>query len=271
MNLPRMLTTLAVAVPLALAGCGDDSDSGGGGGEDGKALYSDAVTKLDNLKSGKLDANIDTILRANDQKLTVNEKATFAEGGGTKLPQFEIDIHVEDPKGQPQDTSAINDGKDFYVKQQGASEFESQGASALDAVTKTYDKEQTALGTGRIPLLSLTPSDWAKDPKVDGTEEIGGESLKKIVADLDVPKFLKDLETGKNSDVGMGVTLTQDARQLLEPDADVKTADLVALVDDKGYLRSLTAKVDGDVGGGVNVDFDLKMSGLDEPQEIAAP
>ncbi|HEX8121854.1 MAG TPA: hypothetical protein VF549_11375 [Solirubrobacteraceae bacterium] len=271
MNVTRMLTTLAVALPLALAGCGDDSDSGGGGGQDGKALYSGAVNKLDTLKSGKLDANLVTVLRANDQKLTVSEKAAFAEAGGTKLPQFDIDIHVEDPNGKPQDTSAINDGKDFYVKQQGASEFEAQGAQALDAVTSTYKREQTALGSGRVPLLSLTPGDWAKSPKVDGTETVGGDELKKITADLDVPKFLKDLETGKESDVGLGVTLTQDARKLLEPGADVKTATLVALVDDDGRLRRLTAKVDGNVGGGVNVDFDLQMSELDAPQEIAAP
>ena len=38
-----------------------------------------------------------------------------------------------------------------------------------------------------------------------------------------------------------------------------------------GLLRRLTAKVDGNVGGGVQVDFDVQLDELGEPQEITAP
>ena len=88
---------------------------------------------------------------------------------------------------------------------------------------------------------------------------------------FDVPAFLKDLETGKNNDIGMGVTLTQGARKLLEPDAKFDTKKLVALVDGDGYIRRLTANVDSPEAGGVTVDFDVTMEGLDEAQEISAP
>ena len=276
MNAPRLLTTLALLLLLALTGCGGDdsksSGSGDGGSDDAQALYDGAVKKLDSLKSGKVDAQLDTVLRlGGEQKLHVGEKATFADGGGTDLPKFDIAIHVEQSDGQPQDTSAINDGKDFYVKQQGATKYEAQGANALDALKSTYDREQTELGEGRLPLLSLTPGDWAKSPKVEGTEQLDGEDVKRIVADVDVPKFLRDLETGKNNDIGMGVTLTKGARDLLKPDADIKSQKLVALVDDDGRLRRLTASVDGNAGGGVKVDLDVQMTELDEPQEISAP
>lgn len=70
----------------------------------------------------------------------------------------------------------------------------------------------------------------------------------------------------------MGVSLTKDARKLLEPGADVDKAELVALVgEEDGKLRRLTVSVDGNVGGGVKVDFDVQLSELDEPQEISAP
>ncbi len=124
------------------------------------------------------------------------------------------------------------------MRPNGSDKFQSQGKQALDTLTQTYEREQGKLEAGRIPLLSLTPADWAKSPKIDGTTDFGGEKVQRIVADVDVPPFLKDLETGKNSDIGM---------------------------------RRLTASVDGNVGGGVEVDFDVKMSELDEPQEITAP
>ena len=276
MHLPSRLATPALVLLLGFAGCGGDDGGGsssGGEKEDGGAVYAKAVKELDTIKSGKLDARLETILRLGGEKrLFVSEKAAFTDGGGTTLPKFDLQIAVEQPDSPKQETRAINTGEDFLAQQQGQSEFQSQGAEAVKALESTYEQEQTKLGEGRIPLLALTPSDWAKSPKVEGTEDFEGESVQRVVADLDVPKFLRDLETGKESSIGMGVTLTQNARDLLKPDAKVSTADLVALVgEEDGRLRRLTARVDGEAGGGVKVDFDVRMSGLDEPQAIEAP
>ena len=279
MTASRLLTSLLLVLLLALAGCGgDDGDSGGGsesggGGDDPAAVYADAVRKLDTLESGRLDAKLDTLLRlGGDQTINVAEKGTFDEGGGTKLPKFDIAIDVEQTGGEPQSTSAIHTGDEFYVRAQGSERYEAQGAKAAEELAKTYEREQGALEEGRIPLLSLTPADWAKSPKLEGTESADGVTVQRVVADLDVPAFLKDLETGKNSDIGMGVTLTENARELLEPGADVESAELVALIgEEDGQLRRLTANVDGKVAGGVKVDFDVQLTGLGEPQEISAP
>ena len=275
MTARRLLPTLLLVLLLTVAGCGgDDSESGSesGSGDDPTKLYADAVRELDSLKSGAIDAQLDTLLRLNDQTINVSEKGVFADGGGTTLPKFDIEIDVEQTGGEPQSTSAVHTGDDFYVRANGEQKYEAQGAEAAEALSSTYEREQGELGAGRIPLLSLTPSDWAKSPKLEGTETFDGVSVQRVVADVDVPAFLKDLETGKESDIGMGVTLTEDARELLEPGADVKAARLVALIgEEDGRLRRLTANVDGDVGGGVKVDFDVQLTGLDEPQEISAP
>ena len=279
MTARRLLPTFLLVLLLALAGCGgDDSDSdsgsgGDGGGEDATAVYDKAISGLDDVKSGKLDARVDTVLELGSrQEINVSEKATFSDGGGTTLPKFDVQINVEQTGGQPQETSAIYTGDDFFVKQQGATEYQAQGPKAAESVADTYTREQGELGEGRLPLLSLTPSDWAKSPKIEGTEDVGGVKVQRIVAELDVPAFLKDLETGKNSDIGMGVSLTKNARELMEPDADVDKKELVALVgEEDGKLYRLTAGVDGNVAGGVKVDFNVDLTGLDEPQEITAP
>ena len=278
MTARRLLPTLVLVLLVALAGCGgddSDSDSGsgsGGGGDDAAAVYDKAVNGLDTLKSGKLDARVDTVLELGGrQEINVAEKATFAEAGGTKLPKFDVVINVEQTGGEAQETSAVHTGDDFFVKQQGATEYQAQGPNAAESIVRTYKREQEALGTGRLPLLSLTPGDWAKSPKIEGTEDLGGVKVQRIVAELDVPAFLKDLETGKNSDIGMGVSLTKNARELMEPGADVSKKELVALVGEDGKLRRLTAGVDGKVAGGVKVDFDVQLTELDELQEITPP
>jgi hypothetical protein len=280
MSISRLLTILSLGLLLALAGCGGDDDSGGGGDAGGggaesdpSAAYAQAVEGLDTLRSGKLDARLDFVLRLGvEQTITVAERATFADGGGTTLPKFDLTINVEQSSGEPQETSAINTGDTVYIKAQGAADYQDRGSEAAEAMRSTYRREQEALDPGRIPLLSLTPSDWAKSPRVEGADNADGVAVRRIVADLDVPAFLRDLETGKESEIGMGVTLGQDARRLLEPGTEVQTASLVALVgEDDGRLRRLTANLDSKVGGGVKVDFDVQMGELDQPQQIAAP
>ena len=278
MNLRHLAPALSSALLLAVAGCGGDDggSSGSSGGEekaaDGGAVYAKAMKELDALESGKLDARLETILAVGaEQRIFVSEKASFTEGGAAKLPKFDLAIAVEQSGGEDQETLAVNTGEDFFAKSQGG-EFESQGAEAVQALETTYKQEQEALEEGRIPLLALTPRDWVKAPKVEGTEDLGGEQVQRVTGDLNVPAFLKDLETGKENSVGMGVTLTQNARKLLEPDADITTQSFVALIgEEDGRLRRLTAKVDGDVGGSVKVDFDIQMSELGKPQTIEAP
>ena len=71
------------------------------------------------------------------------------------------------------------------------------------------------------------------------------------------------LETGRAVDQGWRV----------RKDGSRFWADVVItpIFEDDGRLRRLTANVDGNVGGGVKVDFDVQLSELDEPQEIKAP
>lgn len=94
MTLSRLLTALSLVLVLALAACGGDDESSsdsGSGGEDAGAVYSEAVAGLDKLKSGKLQAQLDTVLELNDQEINVGEDATFSGEGGASLPEFEVD------------------------------------------------------------------------------------------------------------------------------------------------------------------------------------
>ncbi len=271
--MPRILALPLLLLALALASCGGGDDEGGGGqaAKDGEKAYAEAVRGLDSVRSGAFDAHVETVL-AGGQRIDVRERGRFAEGGGLTLPRFSILITVEQSDGAPQRTAAINTREDFFVKQNGAARFVSQGAPAVKALEQTYRREQQDLGEGRLPLLALAPGDWAKKPRVEGTETVDGVQVQRVVADLDVPTFLRDLEKAKDADIGMGVTLNDAARGALEPKAKMRKAELVALVGEEDKrLHRLRATMDADVAGGVQVDFEVELTGLDEPQEIGPP
>ena len=277
----RHLPALLLVLPLlALAGCGGGEDSEGSGGsagaeqkDDAAAVYEKAVKQLDVIKSGRVSANLGTVLRFGEtQEIKLAEKVYFTGEGGLALPKFQIGIDVVQANGEKQTTEVVNTGDTLYTRPQGSDAFQNQGEEAVAAMASTYRSEQQGLEEGRIPMLALTPSDWAKKPRVDGKAQADGVAVQRVVADLDVPAFLRDLEDAKGKNIGFGVSLSDAARKLLEPDAKVDKQELVALVgEDDGRLRRLTAMVDGDVGGQVIVDFDVKLTQIDKPQGITAP
>jgi hypothetical protein len=265
------LALLLVSLALSACGGGGDDEKKSSGDAGGAKAYADAVRALDDVRSGAFEAQVEAEL-AGGQRLQVQERGRFEGGGGLTLPQFSLLFITEQSSGPGERSAAINTGEDFYVKQNGAPRFVAQGAESVKQLEQTFRREQQDLGEGRLPLLALAPGDWAKEPKVEGTETVDGVPAQRIVAKLDVPRFLRDLETGKNADIGMGVSLTAAARQVMEPGAKMRKAELVALIgqEDK-RLHRLTASMDAEAAGGVRVDFEVSLRELDEPQEIAAP
>lgn len=271
-----MLRNLALAlllVSLALSACGggDDKEDKPSGGEGAAKAYADAIRSLDDVRSGRFEAHVEAEL-AGGQRLDVQERGRFDGGGGLDLPRFSLLFVTEQSSGAGERSAAINTGEDFFVKQNGAPRFVAQGADAVKALADTFRREQQELGEGRLPLLALGPADWAKEPKVEGSETVDGVPARRIVAKLDVPTFLRDLERAKNADIGMGLSLTAAARQVMEPGAKMRKAELVALVGEQDKrLHRLSATMDAEAAGGVKVEFEVVLRELDEPQEIAAP
>lgn len=263
----------AIVAAVVAAGCGGDGAPGPGGtapGRDAGALYADAARKLDTLRSGTLDARVSLdIGRSADVMLALREQATFDGARGLRLPEAEVEVQVRE-QGRRQDVAIVTTGEGVFVRR-GQTPFRAQGADALEQLRDGYRSEQRSLGSGRIPLLALTPGDWARSPRIEGSGEVDGASARRLVARLNVPTFLADLEVAHKADTGFGVELTGAARRLLEPGAAVRTAGLVALIDDDGRLRRLTATLVGGDRAPVRLDLDIRIGEPGEPQDIEAP
>jgi hypothetical protein len=288
----RLLTLLLTAFLLVfgLAACGGDD----GGGEDPQALLKETFGPGKPIRSGKLDLAIDLDLKGvpnltGPVKLAL--RGPFQTNGARKLPNFDFDLAVN-AGGRNFTAGAVSTGEAGFLT------IENQafdiGDELFESFRKGYEEAQqrSAKDDGQeapsLQALGIDPMRWLRDPKSEGTEDVGGTKSTHISATLDVPRFVEDLnqllEKGRGLQVeGAGAVpepLTDEQRKQLE--AAIKGAQVdVWTGEEDRTLRRLRLDVQLDVpesarsgvGGltGGRIAFNLGFADLNEDQQIAAP
>lgn len=282
-----------------VAGCGGQSGDGGQGGQGGQspapdanAALREAILALDDVGSGRFAAELQAKLSIGvQQQITLTEEGAFAGLRGTEPPRYDIELSVTEASalggGEPQqtrseETAVVFTGDALFIRPPGEEAFQRGGGRVAARNGEVYTSETQALEPGRLPLLALTPVDWYTDARFAGEAPGGG---RRIEATLELRPFLTDLEVGEDNQFGLGLTLTQDARRLLDASAqDVDEADVRAVVDGEGRLAELDVALDGNVVSGpgqsgeapgelgrVQVDLAWSLSEAGESQQIEPP
>lgn len=283
----------ALVALVALAGCGGSQEPDPGGAqrepaENARSLYEQAVSGLDEVGSGTLDADLEARLSFGaTQTLVLTEDGAFSGLRGTEFPDYALELTASESSGDEELTEVVHVGRSLFVKPAGADGFQRQTGELVQRNAEVYARETGALPPGRLPLLALTPSDWVTgDLRVEGEESIDGRPARRLVGTLALRAFLLDLETAKRNQFGLGLELTRDARRLLdEPASEQEEATIEALVDAQGRLRRLAVALDGNVApaldggdaeapsevGRVEVALRVGLDELGQRQDIQAP
>lgn len=291
-------TTLILVLLLALAAtglaaCGDGSSSSSGDSVD--KILADTFSPGQKVKSGKLDLALDLDLKGVPSltapvKLALNGPFQSAGDSGG-LPTFDFTAKLA-LGGQEFSVGAVSTGDKGFVR------FQGQTYAVGDALFKSFKTgyEQAQKRSGgkskgtSLQSLGIDPRRWLSGAQKEGQESVGGTDTIHISSDIDVGKFLDDVNTLLSRAGSIGVAgstprkvskgLTTKQRAQIERAVKSAKLDIYTGKDDR-LLRRLAIDVVLDVpadarqqAGGLssgNVRFALTLADLNNPQTITAP
>jgi hypothetical protein len=279
---------LAVLASLAVAACGSSSSSSSG---DAATLLKQTFTGSHKISSGDLNLAV-TVDPSGSNTLSGPIKLSFGgpfenSSGGT-LPQSNFTVSIS-ALGKSGSLGLLSTGKSGYVTLQGTSYRLPQ--ATFQKLESSLSQVGTTGNTGRSGTLSklgIKPLDWLQDPKVVGTESVGGTDTTHITASINVAAFLNDFSTflQKASTIGVsGVSaasngLTSAERNKIAGEVKNPRFDVWTGSSDRTLRRltvAMTLPVTGTIstqlGGLRSADIGLSMQygNVNQPQTITAP
>jgi hypothetical protein len=279
------LLALLVASVAGLSACGGSDDT------DANALLKATFGPDQNIRSGNLSLALALDakgLKSVSGPVALKLTGPFQTVGKGKLPKLDLSLTLSG-SGANFTAGAVTTGDRGWLRLQGTSYL------VDDATFQQFKQgyEQAAAKSGgsssgpSFRSLGVDPLRWLKDPKVAGTETVGGAETEHITAGVDVGAFLDDVSTllGKAGRLGQATAgvpskLTDQQRRDIEASVKSATLDVWTGKDDKA-LRRIRLAIGIDVpeavrprAGGLTtgtLGFDLTISDLNRPQRIAEP
>jgi hypothetical protein len=291
------LVLLAIlALATTLVACGDGDSSSGGGGGDPQTVIDDAT--LEGVGSGVVDLSLAVKAEGKeggdlDVSLTGPFDAAMEKG---EKPQFDLDADVSGSLGGDEidfDGGLVLLPNSAYVNYQGT-EYEvdpttfSFVESALDEAQQQAGAEGGSAGATACQeaAAGLKVANFIDGLSEEGDADVGGTSTTKVSGDLDVSGAIDSLvelaeDPACSAQIGAAGPLPSKSEideAKSEVQDSVKTAHVDVYVGDDDIVRQISAQLsieppsgEGDGVRSVEIDFDLKLTGVNEEQEITAP
>ena len=212
------------------------------------------------LNSASFDAKVSFSLRGKTNSIKTN--GAFESTGPKEMPKAYVQVTVDAPgfdgKGgfvTTGDRAWITRGNAAYVVPQ----------SAWSKIVKA--RKQGTAPTSKAPELNVNPSSWLQNVKSEGTERMDGVQVTHVSADVNSAAAIADVFKSLGS------------AGRIPPGAEKRVAQVVdnghieAWVGDDKILRRATFEMSGKGNGGqrVNMNFDVRLSQVNKPQQIKAP
>jgi hypothetical protein len=247
----------------------------GTGGLDANEAFAAAFSGSGALNSGKIDARASFSGGGESIGLTVN--GAFQGRGASKTPLFDVQVKVNGA-GQNASAGAVSVGDRAFLTQ-GDTAYRVPAAlwkQLQDARTQiaTYaDKGAAAPTPG---LLGINPTAWLTNVKDEGDAQLDGVTTKHVSASVDSAKLFRDiapLARQGGANVNLPAGFDQQIAKIVK-----KTDVNIFVGQEDRILRRLQVAVElnlssvaGSQAGRARINFDLRLSDVNEPQDITAP
>ena len=205
------------------------------------------------VESGEVEIDAEILLE--DSSL-LDEPARLSFSGpfelrGAAVPRFDLDFDAS-VSGYGLDGELVSDGDDGYVVFFGEN---------YRLGTDHIDNADRRVSEGVAGGLTVDPASWISKPRYDGTEEVGGEHCHKIEGALVAERLAADLAAA-GSALGLS-SPTAVAERLSDG-----TVTFLVAADGEAPCGF---GIDAELTGPGELDLDLRLSDLGEPQEIERP
>jgi hypothetical protein len=259
---------------------------GGSKSTDAVSLLKQTFAPGHSVKSGKLTVGLtlDTKgLRSLPGPVLVSVTGPFQTHGKGKVPSFDLSLAIIGKSTNFQ-AGLLSTSDKAYLKLHGTT-FQLGGPqfASLQRAFSSGKPNQPSLGD-----LGIKPLAWLHNPRRVGTQKVGGVDTYHVTAQVDVPRFLQDV----NRAIAKAARLGSQATSAIPPSFSPSTIDAIrrsvrsASFDlwtgkDDRRLRRLTVRLGILVpkalqakAGGLQsgqVAFGLAFTDRDKPQDIRAP
>jgi len=280
---PRVLllavaALLAAVVVVVACGGGEDQDAG--------AVLTETFGSERTVRSGRLDVALD--VRTDGGSATgpirLRLSGPFQSTGAGQLPRFDFNLDLG-ASGQTIRAGAVSTGQGGFVRFQGQTYdigrelFEQFRQGYAEQARRNDDREGVSFAD-----LGVDPRRWLRDPRVAGTQDVGGTETTHVTGALDVPVFLQDvnriIERAPRQAGDRARPLSAEERRQIEQAVRNATVDVYSGDEDR-ILRRLhvdlgftvpeaaRGRTQGIAGG--RIGFDMTIAGVNEDQQIRAP
>lgn len=295
MSRVRFLYTLAavialMATPTILVACG-----GGDKGDESAQTVIDEAT-LQGIESGKIDLSLDVKAKGSEGgDLDASLSGSFQGEGSGQLPQLDLSVLAD---GSFQGRDINFDGglvllpNSAYVSYEGVEyEVDPTTFSFVESTLKQAQSESGAeSGSAGAAACQeeagkLEVGEFIENGANEGSAEVGGTSTTKVSGDLDVSGAIDAVVEVAESQAcrtqlaaaGPLPTPSEIDEAKDEVSSAVKSAHVDVYVGEDDIVRRIAAKAlvepqnDGSGPKSVDVELDLKLTEVNEDQEISAP
>lgn len=274
--------TALAALATALVACGGS----GGGGDDPQQVVEDAT--LEGITSAEVDLvlNVDSSgPEGRDVDVTVS--GPFERKGGEVLPRLDLEIEASgDLRGRVADFGGITLLADRAFVEYEGTEYEVD-PTTFGFIKAALEQSQGAGEEGADPTAcgeafgELQLSTLVRGLKDEGSAEVDGTATTKLSGELDPGKAIDALieltetpacRTQLEAAGGASPEKLEEARR--EVTTALKQSHVEIYVGEDEIIRRFLAHLTiepKDGGETMEVEFELTLGGVNEPQQIAAP
>lgn len=275
-----------VLVALGLAACGG---SGSGGSSDARALLQQTFSGTHKIKSGKANVQLSVDAHGSaalQQPIKLSVTGPFQDAGSGNIPQFDLTLNVA-AQGQTIQAGLTSTSDRVFVQVMGTA-YEVP-ANLLAQVRQSMKQSRQSSQQGKLSLggIGIDPMNWLKDPKVVGTETLGGVETQHISSSLNVSALLDDVDkllaAIKQKGGIPGTPAAQIPSRISNSDraqieqavksssVDVWTGSSDKILRKLSIALSIQPKSPGSGPKQADVAFSIELSDLNKPQTITAP